>query len=277
MNKIKKLFLFSAPIIPIFAVVACGNTQSFSNQYLHEKDVLDKYVILNPDDKTFTLDLSKTDLTKIDSNAFTQFKDRVFSQIKNLDAASNKTNSDEKKKQIEQKVYYLSKIIFPASLKEIGPRAFEADTSFLQGKEGQKITELDFSKSTNLEKIDEFAFANNAITNLKLPSSLTFIGQGAFQRNKISSLELSENSKLSIIETGAFFENSLENIDFSNTSTIRQISAGAFENNQIQTITFSQNNTAVTISPSAFKGNSIKSDNEIKNLPTNSKLTNIFN
>lgn len=90
----------------------------------------------------------------------------------------------------------VSSISFPASIKYIGKNAFLGCTT---------ISELDFSKASELETIGDYAFKNcSSLKTIKFNTKLTSIGAGAFSGCiNISSLDL-EATSLQTIKEEAF-------------------------------------------------------------------------
>ncbi|WP_434336946.1 leucine-rich repeat domain-containing protein [Mesomycoplasma conjunctivae] len=272
MKKIKKLLLPLTLIATPILAVSCGAKNTQAQDLLSNSDLIK----INNENRTFTLDLSTTTLKKIDKSAFYNLATRQYFQTANL--TDNKESKDTSKTPTSTitTIYYLDSIIFPSTLEEIEDRAFEVDVNVLGSQPGQKIVNLDFSRSTNLKSIGDFAFANNSIRKLILPNSITKIGKNAFANNEIETLEFSEDSKLSFIDTGAFFNNKIIKLDFTNARQIRTINTGAFESNKISAIQFGKDSSPILINNSAFKDNEIKNRDNIKDINPDSRLEDIF-
>ena len=168
-------------------------------------------------------------------------------------------------------------IQFPSTLKEI--TAFNG---------GTKIKSLDLS-NTQLTSLSGYGmFSNNQIISIKLPNTLTVIGNYVFQGNKLESLDLS-NTQLTTIGSGAFTDNQLTSIKLPNTLTT--IDQTVFEDNKIKSLDLS-NTQLTTIGNSAFSNNQLTNvklpntltaigdyafeNNKIKSLDlSNTKLTSV--
>lgn len=74
--------------------------------------------------------------------------------------------------------YSLTGINFPTSLKEIGDYAFQ---NYFSNTFPILYMALDLSRCTQLERIGDGAFNNTYVTQIKLPNSLTYLGNQAFQ------------------------------------------------------------------------------------------------
>ena len=118
---------------------------------------------------------------------------------------------------------------------------------------------------STLEIIGQYAFARNKLATINLKNTkITEIKEGAFSYNQLTSVMLPAN--LEIIREYAFGGNQVSNIEFPNTLTT--IGEYAFNNNKITTVKFS--NTLTTIGGHAFYRN------KIENLDlSNTKVTTI--
>lgn len=113
----------------------------------------------------------------------------------------------------------LTRVTFGSGIESIGDDAFV----------GNKITEVDFSRSTNLREIKSFAFQNSLIMDLNL-SNLTQLNKielGAFDNNKIDTLNLPEG--LQTIGNSVFTNNKL--VEITIPSTVTSIGSNVFANN----------------------------------------------
>lgn len=92
---------------------------------------------------------------------------------------------------------YISKIVIPASVTEIGKKAFN-------GAKYLKVVE--FAKNSQLKVIREQAFCFSGISKMLIPSSVTKICELSFHFcQNLTSFEFEENSELKIIEKSAFY------------------------------------------------------------------------
>ncbi|MBG0730555.1 leucine-rich repeat domain-containing protein [Mycoplasma sp. 'Moose RK'] len=280
MKKIIKLLKICTISVPLSLFLSCGQAQTQAEILLETKEKKDSsYVKINPDSSTFVLDLSTSNIEKIDKSAFSSFKSRIYQPVNSLklsDGSENNAKMPTENNKESKKInfYYLSKIIFPPTLREIDDYAFYADSANLTS--GEKITELDFSLSKKLEKIGNFAFQGNEITKLTLPESVISIGKQAFAFNKLQSVNFAKAKNLKLIATGAFFSNQISELDFSQNSSLAQISASGFESNLIQKVSFSPNSQSISLGNSSFKDNKIANESGLIGLPQGSKTEKIF-
>ncbi|WGI36597.1 leucine-rich repeat domain-containing protein [Mesomycoplasma lagogenitalium] len=261
----KRIFLALSPavILPLIAV-SCGDNTNYAKLWTDKKDESGNFVNVTFDEKnkTYTLDLSKENIEVINPGAFLNRESRIV-----LKGEEIKNGTEVETKVVQ---YYLTKIIFPATLKRIEKQAFRNNNSL---SIDQTITELDFSKATNLEYIGEEAFSGNNIKSVILPDSVETIDKGAFELNQINSLIISEKSKLKTIKTGAFWNNKLTELNFKSTE-VSKIENGAFKDNLLTTITFNlgERKEKLVIEKDAFVGSdaTIKRANVI--LPANTEI-----
>ncbi|MBN3534463.1 leucine-rich repeat domain-containing protein [Mycoplasma procyoni] len=238
-------FLYALPVV--FAPVAafsCSSTTPKATDYLNKKDEQGNYVNiidLNDETHTFTLDLSKEKITQIPAKMFLDNKNKEYTKKIKVDGAEKEVK------------YTLNKIIFPETLESIGNYAFTGVS--VSGY----ITELDFSKATKLVSIGENAFEGNEIKKLSLPASLKNIQANAFANNSIEELTIPENSSLETISIGAFNKNKLTTLNLANSS-LKTISRAAFKDNEISSITLAQNSQLAFVGDEAFAKNKLSAD-----------------
>ena len=94
---------------------------------------------------------------------------------------------------------------------------------------------MDFSRATKLKNIGDYAFVNDKLTELDIPSGVTF-GEYAFYQNllvdvKIGPRENPESSTETKIGVFAFSNNLLENVELTGKVTLTGVDA--FKNNQL--------------------------------------------
>ena len=123
------------------------------------------------------------------------------------------------------------------------------------------IKTLKIGELSSLEKIGNFAFYGNSITNtvdLSNVASLKIIGNGAFYKNSISTLILKNLNKLESIGISSFNENIISGtLDLSSMSSLKKISSAAFANNFIEFVKTDNLSKLTNIDPYAFHNNLI--------------------
>lgn len=123
----------------------------------------------------------------------------------------------------------------------------------------KKITSVQFPAS--IEVIGDHAFNRNVITSIDLSTciSITTIGEYAFFDNQIASLNLTGCNALSAINEWAFGYNQLTLLDLSSCTSLTNISGHSFRVNLISSIDFSNCINIKTIDAYAFTNNKITS------------------
>ena len=123
------------------------------------------------------------------------------------------------------------------------------------------INSIDFSYANKLQYIGASAFANNQLTNVTIPNSVTIIGDYAFHENQLKSVIIPNN--IITINDYAFANNQLTSVTIPDNVTT--ISSWAFANNQLTNVTIP--NSVTSIGEEAF----------FKNSSSNPNLTTIIN
>ena len=105
-------------------------------------------------------------------------------------------------------------LIIPNSIIEIGDKCFQFN----------ELTSLKFEVGSKLNKLNDYGFANNKLTSVIIPDSITMIGNGAFRNNQLSSIEI----PLSVIEIKSYafannLFNSYSNITINNLELLSKI------------------------------------------------------
>ena len=131
-------------------------------------------------------------------------------------------------------------VSIPSSVITIGERAFE----------NRKITSLNFAspaQSSNLKTVSKRAFAmtnnnnDSLLSSVKIPFSLTNLGESAFENRKIKSLNISSSTDITLIPKKAFYNCGITTLSINNNK-ITTIGESAFDKN-----TFSNNTNPVNI------------------------------
>jgi hypothetical protein len=97
------------------------------------------------------------------------------------------------------------------------------------------------------------ALCDKQLTNVTIPSSVTYIGKSAFSDNQLTSITIP--SSVTTIEAYAFSDNKL--IRLTIPSSVLAIGEGAFSNNQLTSVTIPS--SVVGIGDSAFSNNKLTS------------------
>ena len=126
-------------------------------------------------------------------------------------------------------------------------------------------------------KIGDMAFSGNNLTKLTIPESVTYIGVGAFANANIKKLNLGKN--VNFIARAAFKGNELS--EFEIPRGIRDIPESLLENNKLVSIEIPDNISS--IGSKAFKNNNLQNavfSNSVKSISSfafaNNKLKNII-
>ena len=160
---------------------------------------------------------------------------------------------------------YLHSVVMPTTLKKIGEQAFAGQHNIHRIKLNEGLEEIDrwsFAVGTmdlslkircdgdntlrgvlkaitfpsSLKTIGNMAFACQSLTWLILPDSVTDMGDWAFLRNQLETLQLSKN--ISIIPMQCFKENQLTEVKI--PDSIIEIWDSAFKNNKISNLDLSK-------------------------------------
>ena len=131
-------------------------------------------------------------------------------------------------------------ITVPASVKTIGSYCFggdyEEDWWYGTVTYYSPIVTLTVDNS-QLESIGDYAFTNNRISNLVIPSSVKTIGNYAFYEcPELSAVTFAGTSSLETIGAYAFAENDIEEITI--PASVTSVGAYAFSNTALKTVTF---------------------------------------
>lgn len=133
----------------------------------------------------------------------------------------------------------LTKVTLPASVTEVGDRAFYDN----------EITGL---TALGLKIIGEGAFQKNKLTAFE-SSTLETMGEGAFSDNALKTVKI-KDAPVTVIPGNAFRDNQLETVELPDTVT--EIGASAFANNQLKGVTLPSK--LAKVGQEAFSGNQIE-------------------
>jgi len=143
----------------------------------------------------------------------------------------------------------ITDVTIPSRIKIIDPDAFRekgiTSVDFSNAKNletigsyaffGNLLPNLDLSKQSKLTQIEDYAFNNNDITDIKLPNGLIDIKEGVFGGNELTKLELPTSVKT--IGKKSFSNNKIENLNLATATGLKRIGEYAFENNGMKKIT----------------------------------------
>lgn len=164
-------------------------------------------------------------------------------------------------KKIDDKAFIsskLSSIVIPNSVEYIGESAFQYSASLKQVKLSKNLKKIEprsfescgldsLEIPAGVTEIGEEAFAYGALTSLKLPETLTKIGNGAFRNGFLWSVRSSVKIPEHVTEIGggAFFNCYLSDIELPNHA----ISCGfeAFGGNYLSSVVFPEGMTSMTV------------------------------
>ena len=132
-----------------------------------------------------------------------------------------------------------------SNITEIGNSAFRSNIN---------INSLDLSQATSLTTIGEYAFnyCKNLSGDIIIPSSMRNIERFAFHETKITILDLSQATSIITFGNSAFNSCPLE-IDLKIPSNVTSIGNFAFSNTPITSLDLSQATSLTTIGESAFQ------------------------
>jgi len=105
-----------------------------------------------------------------------------------------------------------------------------------------------------LKAIGEYAFRGTTIRKMHVPSTVTTIGQRAFESTPLVYLTFADNSQMNVINYYAFNNcTNLQSVDFGNNSQLTTIGERAFAScTALKNIDFGENSSLLTIGRGAF-------------------------
>lgn len=127
----------------------------------------------------------------------------------------------------------------------------------------RQLTSLTFESTSELVKIGAGAFANNALENVQIPSSVRTIGNNAFHQNKLTLVNFESASNLLEIGDDAFSSLDSESgnkiVSFTIPASVTKIGKSAFFGNKLTTVIFEEESHLEEIGINAFVGNELES------------------
>lgn len=153
----------------------------------------------------------------------------------------------------------INSVVLPSGLEEIQAYAFYGDYSYTISF--NQLSNIDFTKATNLQTIGKYTFFSNQLTNVDFNNltNLITIGEDAFSSNQLTSVNFSGLTNLQSIGDYAFELNQLTSVDFSELTNLQTIGRSAFENNELTNVNFSGLSNLEKIGPHAFAYNQLTS------------------
>ncbi len=145
------------------------------------------------------------------------------------------------------------KITIPKSVVSIGAGAFyNSNISTLKFENGSKLVSMYGGCGADC---GYGTFYDNNLTSVTIPKSVEYIGEDAFSRNKLASVNFESNSKLKYIGKSGFSGNQLTDITI--PSTTETIGEYAFTGNKLTTVKFEDGSKLKTIDTCAFSKNQL--------------------
>ena len=141
---------------------------------------------------------------------------------------------------------FMGKSLLLPEIKTIGNASFK-NVEFDNIQFGTKLTTI----GKDAFKMDDSK--NSVLTLLNIPSSVTSIGESAFENRKIANLSFSSESKLNSISKSVFAGCGITD-SVTIPSTVKTIDASAFANNGFSSVILSSE--LISIGESVFKNNS---------------------
>jgi prepilin-type N-terminal cleavage/methylation domain-containing protein len=139
-------------------------------------------------------------------------------------------------------------------------------------KNNYQFNSINFSNATGLTEIPFGLMSYSSIKSINLGNYVTSVNKFAFSDNFLTNVTIPSN--LVTISPYAFFENKISNLDFTNATALKHVGEGAFAKNVLSTVKLENLNNLVDIDGGywgAFEDNVLTSVT-LRNLPN---LTNI--
>lgn len=138
----------------------------------------------------------------------------------------------------------IKNIVIPSFIKYIAPYAFS---------QCQKIESIEFSKNSQLQIIDDYAFSFSFVEEILIPKTVTYINDNAFCNcDKLRIIKFEKESELKFIGKSAFYSTSLKS--FLIPKNVRKIPNAAFSScNELLVIEIPEKSKLNLIDKKAFK------------------------
>ena len=152
----------------------------------------------------------------------------------------------------------LKSITMPAGITEIGDFAFEGCSELGGIKSESSQERYKIILSASLERIGKNAFANTAIKEIKIPSTVKTIGEYAFANNSLAIVDIGAESALTEFKESWFINGDvvapIESIEI--PEKVTDISTETFINfkNSLKIVNFASNSLVTEIDAEMFKG-----------------------
>ena len=145
--------------------------------------------------------------------------------------------------------YSLNEVVLPASLKNIGDKAFYSC---------ERLSVIDLSVAEALESIEDNAFGFcKSLNEVYIPSSVKNIGNNAFYESGMVSVEIGENSSIESLGDAIFASTRIEYFEI--PANWKSIPSGMFSNDtELKEVTIEEGSVLETIYGYAFDNTSIE-------------------
>ena len=145
----------------------------------------------------------------------------------------------------------LQSVEFKSSIQSSEPVVYHIDNIPSYAFYKTNLINIDLSKCANLKSIDKYCFQEtNSLSEAKLPSALSNLGEGAFYSSSLKSIDFGEDSKLTSIQSKTFCSTKLKSITL--PTGITSIGENAFNGAPITEIDLSQCASLSSIGNYAF-------------------------
>lgn len=137
----------------------------------------------------------------------------MFSKKKiNFEGILYSLNEDDRTAVIFQCLEARGDIFIPRSI-ECEGKEYVIDSIFENAfKNKKRVKSIQFSSDSELKRIEKHAFYNAAIKKIRIPSSVTFIGQQPFFSCELCQFEFQANSRLTFFNKYFFHDSSIKTV-----------------------------------------------------------------
>jgi len=150
----------------------------------------------------------------------------------------------------------IARVLIPSGITYIGANAFAGKANYTnrsyENSSNNSLTNIEIPNSVTY--IGNGAFHSNQFTNISIPNSVSYIGNNAFGSNRLTNIVIPNS--VTYIGNGAFYSNQLTNIMIPNN--VSYIGDYAFSENQLINLTINGNGNT-HIGNGAFQRNRLTS------------------